>query len=328
MRWHHQNKWSWCLRRVQAEFVRKTWTEGVWEDAELKEKCANFHRRQKLYSAVSQSQAPPSVKTALGENNNTMRKPEEKKVPQSKGRSYRTCPDNSRNISVWTKRGGVAGGEMVEQIGFFWRKKKKKRTWKEGTSERRRREMPPDRRSSGKQKRLHTLLRLICLRVLSTTGSVSVTPFPPCRPLCLHLIPPHLQSHPPAAYTHPLLLLCRGPRYQGQGWRQGGPLVLGGPETEADSAAEAASTLAVGTTDPAHLDPVALHVHRRNTRRGEDARVIHESTHTSAEPGDSTVENVHIVVKAEIIFFFFFNYTYYLKNGCWRWLLLDQQEQN
>ena len=68
----------------------------------------------------------------------------------------------------------------------------------------------------------------------------------------------------------------------------------GGPETEADSTAETASTLAVGTTDPAHLDPVAPHVHHRNTRRGEDARVIQESAHTSAEPGDSTVENLHI----------------------------------
>lgn len=71
--------------------------------------------------------------------------------------------------------------------------------------------MPPDRRSSGKQKRLHTLLRLICLRVLSTTGSVSVTPFPPCRPLSLHLIPPHLQSHPPPPTPTPYCCFAADP---------------------------------------------------------------------------------------------------------------------
>lgn len=37
-----------------------------------------------------------------------------------------------------------------------------------------------------------------------------------------------------------------------------------GPETEADSAAWAASAQAVGTMDPAHLDTVALHVHHRD----------------------------------------------------------------
>lgn len=58
-------------------------------------------------------------------------------------------------------------------------------------------EMPPDRRSSGKQRRLHALLRLICLRVLSTTGSVSLTLFPPCWPLYLHLIPPSPPQPPP-----------------------------------------------------------------------------------------------------------------------------------
>ncbi|KAE8286871.1 hypothetical protein D5F01_LYC14826 [Larimichthys crocea] len=95
-------------------------------------------------------------------------------------------------------------------------------------SERRRREMPPDRRSSGKQKRLHTLFCLICLRVLSTTGSVSVTPFPPSQPGCspstssLHLQLPFLLLPPT-----PFLLLAVDPVIR-TGLTSGGPLVLGG----------------------------------------------------------------------------------------------------
>lgn len=126
----------------------------------------------------------------------------------------------------------------------------------------RRREMPPDRRRTGKQKRLHTLLRLICLRGLSTAGFVSVTPFPPLP--SLPLIPPSPASAPP-----PPLQLCTascGLRYQVRADVRG-PAGAGGPETEADSAAEAASTQPVGTTDPAHLDPVAPHVRHKNTRR-------------------------------------------------------------
>lgn len=124
----------------------------------------------------------------------------------------------------------------------------------------RRREMPPDRRRTGKQKRLHTLLRLICLRGLSTAGSVSVTPFPPL-----------LAAHPSISSfsTPPSLQLCTascGLRYQVRADVRG-PAGAGGPETEADSAAEAASTQPVGTTDPAHLDPVAPHVRHKNTRR-------------------------------------------------------------
>lgn len=89
--------------------------------------------------------------------------------------------------------------------------------------------MPPDRRSGGKQKRLHILLCLICLRVLSTSGSVSVTPFPPslpCRPFSFHLIPPspaHSVQHP---HLHrPKLLVDPVIR---PGLTSGGPLVLGG----------------------------------------------------------------------------------------------------
>lgn len=122
--------------------------------------------------------------------------------------------------------------------------------------------MPPDRRSSGKQKRLHTLLSLICLRVLSTTGSVSVTPFPPSlpprRPCSFHLIPPS----PPPTPTPPTA--C-GSCYQARADVRG-PTGAGGPETEADSAAEAASTQAVGTTGSPHLDPLALHVHHKTHR--------------------------------------------------------------
>lgn len=121
--------------------------------------------------------------------------------------------------------------------------------------------MPPDRRSSGKQRRLHTLLCLICLRVLSTAGSVSVTPLPPFQhgrspsTSSLHLhVPPSPPSNQPST-------ACGGPPLSGQGWRQGGP------ETEADSVAEAASAKAVGTTGPAQFNPVALHVHHQNRRR-------------------------------------------------------------
>lgn len=129
-------------------------------------------------------------------------------------------------------------------------------------------EMPPDRRSSGKQKWLHTLLLLICLRVLSTAGCVSVTPFPPSLPPCwllyLHLIPP---SPPPSAAA------CCVVRYQARADVRG-PVGARGPETEADSAAAAASTQAVGTTDPTHLDPLAVHVYHDNTCKSEDTRLI------------------------------------------------------
>ncbi|TNN82687.1 hypothetical protein EYF80_007205 [Liparis tanakae] len=62
----------------------------------------------------------------------------------------------------------------------------------------------------------------------------------------------------------------QGRRKERPGLTSGGPAGAGGPETEADSEAEAASTQAVGTTGPAHRDPVASHVHHRNTPRGED----------------------------------------------------------
>lgn len=160
----------------------------------------------------------------------------------------------------------AGGGERFNKLVTSERKVDRKK----GECQRRRREMPPDRRSSGKQKRLHTLLCLICLRVLSTAGSVSVTPFPP-SPLAA-LPPPHptISSAPP---SHPFAACC-GPRYQARADVRG-PVGAGGPETEADSAAEAASTQAVGTTDPAHLDPVAPHVHHENTRSGEDMWLIH-----------------------------------------------------
>lgn len=131
--------------------------------------------------------------------------------------------------------------------------------------------MPPDRRSSGKQKRLHALLHLICPRVLSTAGSVSLTLVPPCWPLYLHLIPPSLPQAPaPPSF-------CRLPDADPvirRGLTSGGPAGarsgMGGwrPETEADSAAEAASAQAVGTRDPAQPDPVAPHIHQENIRRG------------------------------------------------------------
>lgn len=171
-----------------------------------------------------------------------------------------TKSDNSRNLFVWTERGGM----MCERSLINWVRKKGKKEEVEGESRNRatlRRRMPPDRRSSGKQKRLHTLLCLICLRVLSTVGSVSVTPLPPFQhgrspsTSSLHLhVPPSAPSNQPST-------ACCGPPLSGQGWRQGGP------ETEADSVAEAASAKAVGTTGPAQFDPVALHVHHQNRRR-------------------------------------------------------------
>lgn len=146
-----------------------------------------------------------------------MRKPEEKRF-LNPGTVTAHMPDNSRHISAWPERGGV-----VEEKKFNKLVTSDKRIWKwsekEGMSERRRREMPSDRRSSGKQKRLHTLLRLICPRVLSTAGSVSVTPFPPSLPVSL--LPPHLPPSPaPFLPLPPLHCLLRTP-LSGQGWRQG-----------------------------------------------------------------------------------------------------------
>lgn len=80
--------------------------------------------------------------------------------------------------------------------------------------------MPPDRRNSGKQKRLHTLLCLICLRVLSTAGSVSVTPLPPSQ----HGRSPSTSSlhlHPPLRPSSPRLLAV-DPRYQTRADVRGG----------------------------------------------------------------------------------------------------------
>lgn len=84
-----------------------------------------------------------------------------------------------------------------------------------------RRKMPPDRRSSGKQKRLHTLLSLICVRVLSSAGSVSVTPSLPPRPLSFHLIPPS-PTPPPTHQPNQLSLLAVDPRYQARADVRGG----------------------------------------------------------------------------------------------------------
>lgn len=128
-----------------------------------------------------QSKASPSLsENTVRENKNTMRKPEEKRC-LNPGTVVAHMPDNSRNISVCTKRGGAVEEKSLTNW-FRPEREKKKDVERERECQRRRREMPPDRRSSGKQKRLHTLLCLICLRVLSTAGSVSVTPFPPSLP--------------------------------------------------------------------------------------------------------------------------------------------------
>ena len=75
-------------------------------------------------------------------------------------------------------------------------------------------------------KRGSTLCCLICLRVLSTAGSVSVTPFPPSLPPCwpTALLPPHpsISSPPPSPQ-----LLAVDPVIR-PGLTSGGPLVLGG----------------------------------------------------------------------------------------------------
>lgn len=162
------------------------------------------------------------------------------------------------------RRGGGGAGEKFNKL-VTSEKKGVESVEKRGNV--REEEKPPDRRSSGKQKRLHTLLCLICLRVLSTTGSVSVTPFPPSLPAALFPPHPSIAIHPPS-FPPPLApsAACCGPRYQ-PGADVRGPAGAGGPETEADSVAEAASTQAVGTMDPAHLDPMAPHVHHENTQR-------------------------------------------------------------
>lgn len=134
--------------------------------------------------------------------------------------------------------------------------------------------MPPDRRRTGKQKRLHTLLRLICLRGLSTAGSVSVTPFPPLP--SLPLIPPSPASAPPPPpYNSVLLAVDLVIR---SGLTSGGPLVLGGRRRR----------LIARQRQPPHslweprTQPTSTQWPRTSatkTHGGEDVRVFHESTH-------------------------------------------------
>lgn len=110
-----------------------------------------------------------------------------------------------------------------------------------------------------------TLCSVLSVRgLLSTAGSVSVTPFPPSTSTS--------SLHPPPPFS----LLAADPVIR-PGLTSGGPLVLvlGGPETEADSAGRAASTQAVGTAGPAHLDPLAPHVHQQNTRSAGRPQSLH-----------------------------------------------------
>lgn len=134
--------------------------------------------------------------------------------------------------------------------------------------------MPPDRRRTGKQKRLHTLLRLICLRGLSTAGSVSVTPFPPPPLLAAH---PSISSFSPPSLP-PSLLLAVDPVIR-SGLTSGGPLVLGGRRRR----------LIARQRQPPHslweprTQPTSTQWPRTSTTKthgGEDVRVFHESTHT------------------------------------------------
>jgi len=272
------------VRRCRA-WWRKNETRT--EDLEASVRIFYFYQCQEtVFCCQSKARLPPLWKHWKRKQKHNEEARGEK-VPQSgDGRLLHTSPITTGDISVGARR---RRGLAEEKSLTHWvasERKKKKWTEKERLSERRRREKPPDRRSSGKQKRLHTLLCLICLRVLSTTGSVSVTPFapslPPCRSLSFHLIPPSPSPPLLPPLFLPLPPLCCLPRtpLSGPGLTSGGPAGAGGPETEADSEAEAASTQAVGTTGPAHLDPVASHVHHRNTPRGEDVRLIHESTHT------------------------------------------------
>lgn len=131
--------------------------------------------------------------------------------------------------------------------------------------------MPPDRRRTGKQKRLHTLLRLICLRGLSTAGSVSVTPFPPL--LAAHPSISSLSTPPP----HNSVLLAVDSVIR-SGLTSGGPLVLGGRRRR----------LIARQRQPPHslwepqTQPTSTQWPRTSatkTHGGEDARVFHESTH-------------------------------------------------
>lgn len=110
-----------------------------------------------------------------------------------------------RKSSSTGRRPPIRGGLFLEGRRRRGAKQIEKRsTERKREYQRRSGEMPPDRRSSGKQKRLHALLHLICPGVLSTAGSVSLTLGPPCWPLYLHLIPPSLPQAPP-----PLLSAAR-----------------------------------------------------------------------------------------------------------------------
>lgn len=131
--------------------------------------------------------------------------------------------------------------------------------------------MPPDRRRTGKQKRLHTLLRLICLRGLSTAGSVSVTPFPPL--LAAHPSISSFSTPPP--YNSVLLAVDSVIR---SGLTSGGPLVLGGQRRR----------LIARQRQPPHslweprTQPTSTQWPRTSatkTHGGEDVRVFRESTH-------------------------------------------------
>ena len=150
--------------------------------------------------AVSQRQAPPSLKKHFER---------EEKHPEEVGGEEAPKSRDSRGPHTPITAGLFLFGAKEEGCWRF----NKLVTCGERKREcqRRRGEMPPDRRSSGKQKRLHTLLRLICLRVLSTAGSVSVTPFPPS--LLAALPPPHPSiSSPPPLF--PPFAACHGPCYQ------------------------------------------------------------------------------------------------------------------
>lgn len=263
--------------RAKVDEVVSDWLKWCkmreWENGGILSSAWTFHSVSQQVSCWLEASLP--LKAQREKHENAMRKQEEKRCLNS-GDVIAHEADNSRNISVWTERGGVEGERNWINCVNLKRKKREKLTLREKERGRMRRKMPPDRRSSGKQKRLHTLLGLISLRVLSNAGSVSVTPFPPSsppstpsRPFSFHLIPPSPPPHLPTPTSPPSspvpLPLATDPVIRPE-LTSGGPTGAGGPETEADSMAEAASTQAVGTVGPAHLDPVAPHVHQKNTK--------------------------------------------------------------
>lgn len=77
-----------------------------------KQKCANFFSSMSKTLSSCQSKAGPALSKSAGrENKNTMRKLGEKRC-LNPGTVVAHMPDNSRDVSVCTERGGEELGEV------------------------------------------------------------------------------------------------------------------------------------------------------------------------------------------------------------------------